>query len=97
MEKLPAKDILKILSKQWCSSNDFKILSNTGKNTTLKLMKQLKEQLEQDNYFLPKSGLPMDKVVDFLKINIPYLEKVSDFEESNKLKGTDNGNERRCN
>lgn len=79
MKQLPAKDILKVISKQWCSSQDFMILSNTGKNTTLKLMKELREQLGQQNYFLPTNLLPMDKVVEHLKLNVAYLEKVSDF------------------
>lgn len=80
MKQLPAKDILKVISKQWCSSQDFMILSNTGKNTTLKLMKEIREQLEQQNYFLPTNLLPMDKVVEHLKLNVAYLEKVSDFD-----------------
>jgi len=80
MKQLPAKDILKVISKQWCSSQDFMILSNTGKNTTLKLMKSLRVQLEQENYFLPTNLLPMDKVVEYLKLNVSYLEKVSNFD-----------------
>ena len=56
-------------------SQDFSVLSNTGKNTTLKLMRELRKQLEQDNYFLPTNLLPMDKVVEYLKLNIPYLKK----------------------
>lgn len=81
MKTISAKDTLEIISKQWCSSQDFSILSNTGKNTTLKLMRELRKQLEQDNYFLPPNLLPMDKVVEYLKLNIPYLKKVSHFEE----------------
>lgn len=80
MKTISAKDTLEIISKQWCSSQDFSILSNTGKNTTLKLMRELRKQLEQDNYFLPTNLLPMDKVVEYLKLNIPYLKRVSNFE-----------------
>lgn len=80
MENLTAKDTLKLIAKQWCSSQDFSILSNTGKNTTLKLMRELRKQLEQDNYFLPTNLLPMDRVVEYLRLNITYLKKVSNFE-----------------
>lgn len=86
MKQLPAKDILKVISKQWCSSQDFMVLSNTGKNTTLRLMKELREQLEQQNYFLPTNLLPMDKVVEYLKLNVSYLEKVSDFDLNSEEK-----------
>lgn len=75
-----ASNILDIISKQYCTTSDLMVLTNSGKNTCLKLKRQLREQLEQENYFLPKSVLPMDKVVDFLKINIPYLKNVSCFE-----------------
>ena len=43
-------------------------------------MKEIREQLEQQNYFLPTNLLPMDKVVEHLKLNVAYLEKVSDFD-----------------
>lgn len=79
MKQFNAKDILKVISKQWCSSQDFMTLSCTGKNTTLKLMKELRTQLEKENYFLPTNLLPMDKVVEYLKLNVSFLEKVSDF------------------
>ena len=81
MKILSAKQTLEIVSKPWCSSQDFSFLSNTGKNTTLKLMRELRKQLEQENYFLPTNLLPMDKVVERLGLNIHYLKKVSNFEE----------------
>lgn len=81
LKTVSARETLGIISKQWCSSQDFSILSNTGKNTTLKLMKDLRNKLEQANYFLPSNLLPMDKVVEYLNINIPYLKKVSNLSE----------------
>lgn len=74
-----AKNILEIVSKQYCTTSDLMILTHSGKNTCLKIKKQLREELEAQNYFLPKAVLPMDKVVEFLKINIPYLKKVSNL------------------
>lgn len=76
MKTISAKETLEIISKPWCSSKDFSILSNTGKNTTLKLMNELRNSLIQENYFLPNNMLPMDKVVEYLNININYLNKV---------------------
>ena len=83
MESLSAKQTLEIVSKPWCSSKDFSILSNTGKNTTLRLMKDLRSQLEKDNYFLPSNMLPMDKVVEYLNINISYLNRVKNLYNEN--------------
>lgn len=77
MESLSAKEFLEIVSKPWCSSQDFRKLSNTGKNKTLKLMKELRYQLEQDNYYMPYNMLPMDKVVEYLNLNFTYLNMVN--------------------
>lgn len=79
MKSVSAKEILDIISKQWCNSQDFSILSNTGKNKTLKLMKDLRLKLEKENYFLPKNVLPMDKVVEYLDLNISYLNQVKNL------------------
>ncbi len=79
MKSITAKETLDIISKQWCNSQDFSILSNTGKNKTLKLMKDLRIRLEKDNYFLPSNVLPMDKVVEYLDLNISYLNQVKDL------------------
>ena len=76
---ITAKETLEIVSKQWCSSKDFSALSGTGKNTTLKLISDLRSNLIQENYYLPKNLLPMKEVVAYLKIDIPYLKKVSDY------------------
>lgn len=87
MNSISAKQTLEIISKPWCSSQDFSILSNTGKNTTLKMMKELRCQLEHDNYFLPRNMLPMDKVVEYLKLNLTYLNKVNGLSYDKAKKG----------
>ena len=86
MKTISARQTLDIISKPWCSSHDFSILSNTGKNTTLKLMKDLRSKLEEEQYFLPSNVLPMDKVVEYLQLNIPYLNSVKDLSQENKQK-----------
>lgn len=85
-----AKKVLEIVSKQYCNTSDLMVLTHSGKNTCLKIKKQIKEQLESENYYLPKNVLPMDKVVEFLNINISYLIKVSNLSNNCIL---DNGKE----
>lgn len=89
MKTLSAKQTLEIVSKPWCSSQDFRILSNTGKNTTLKLMKELRSQLEQENYFLPCNMLPMDKVVEYLNLNLNYLNTVNELTNNESTERND--------
>ena len=89
MKSLSSKQTLEIVSKPWCSSKDFSILSNTGKNTTLKLMKELRYQLEQDNYYFPCNMLPMDKVVEYLNLNLTYLNMVNELTNTEYIERND--------
>ena len=72
-----AKEVLKIITKQWCDSDDLKSLSQLGDNALCKLKKEIVDDLLEQGYLLPKGLLPMDYVVEKLKINIDYLIKVS--------------------
>lgn len=83
MKIVSSSETLEIISKQWCNCSDFMILSHTGKNKALRLMNDLRSKLMEDNYYLPSNVLPMDKVVDYLDINIPYLEMVKDLTTDN--------------
>ena len=71
-----AKETLRLLSKQWCSIEDLKKLSNLGNNNVYKLRKEIKEDLENQGYLLPKGLIPMCEVAKKLNIDIDYLKKV---------------------
>ena len=63
-----AKETLELISKQWCSLSDLIKLTGLGKNSASKL---------KSGYQLPTKLLPMNEVVNYLKININYLQKMS--------------------
>ena len=65
-------EILKIISKQWCSLDDLRNLTGLGKNSLLKLKREIKKSL--NNNSIPNKLLPMNEVVKYLNIDIPYLE-----------------------
>lgn len=71
-----AKDTLNLISKQWCSIDDLKKLSNLGNNNVYKLKKEIQDELEANGYILPKGLIPMCEVVKKLKIDIDYLNKL---------------------
>ena len=52
-------------------------LARIGRNSALKLRKDIKEMLVKQGYKLPNNLIPMSKVVDYLSININYLESRS--------------------
>ena len=74
-----AKDTLNLISKQWCSIDDLKKLSNLGNNNVYKLKKEIQDELEANGYILPKGLIPMCEVVKKLKIDIDYLNKLSNL------------------
>lgn len=74
---MEAKDVLKIITKQWCDHDDLKSLSQLGDNALCKFKKEITNELLEQGYLLPKGLLPMDYVVEKLKINIDYLIKIS--------------------
>lgn len=73
---MDARETLKLISKQWCNLNDLMLLAEIGKNNAVKLRKEIKQDLINQGYTLPNNRLPMIEVVNKLKININYLEKM---------------------
>lgn len=77
---MSARETLELLSKQWCDLNALMKLTNVGRNSALKIRKEIKVELEDKGYTLPNNLLPMCEVVNKLRINIPYLQKMSKLE-----------------
>ena len=78
---MSADETLKLLSKQWCNLQDLMNLANIGRNSALKIRKEIKTDLESKGYTLPNNLIPMCEVVTKLKINIPYLQKMANVED----------------
>ncbi len=74
---MTAKETLELISKQWCDLKDLQKLTGLGKNNALKLKNEIKLDLNNKGYLLPNKLLPMNEVVNYLKINISYLQKMA--------------------
>ncbi len=78
-----AEETLKLVSKTWCNIKDLMKLTGLSKSSAIKLKSKIKEQL---NYEIHTTNLPMNVVVDFLKIDINYLKMlVNRKEESHEI------------
>lgn len=71
---MTAKETLEIVSKQWCSLEDLMKISQVGRNSALRIKRNIREKLTKQGYMVPKHVVPMKEVVDYLDINISYLE-----------------------
>lgn len=78
---MKANELLEILSQQWCSLNDLMKICKCGKNKALIVKNRIKKELLEEGYILPSRSLPMKAVVDKLKIDLDYLEKISKIQK----------------
>ena len=77
-----AEETLELISKNWCDINDLMKLTGLSKSSALRLKRKIKEHL---NYEIHTVDLPMNIVVNYLKIDINYLRKLTTRkEESNE-------------
>lgn len=74
---MSANDTLELLAKQWCTLSDLMKLTNLGRNSALKIRKEIINDLENKVYKLPCGLIPMCEVVNKLNININYLQNIT--------------------
>lgn len=70
------EETITIISKPWCTLNDLMKLLGCGRNKALEVKKDIKSKLLCEGYYIPGNNLPMQAVVDALKIDIDKLEKI---------------------
>ncbi|MDY3798800.1 MAG: hypothetical protein SO067_06785 [Bacilli bacterium] len=71
---MTASETLNLIAKQWCSLTDLMKLAGVGRNTALVIKGTIKKDLEGKGYYVPNNAVPMQEVVKYLNIDIPYLE-----------------------
>ena len=49
-------------------------LAGVCRNNALYIKSTIKKILENENYYVPNNAVPMQEVVKYLNIDIPYLE-----------------------
>lgn len=77
---LSASEMLHILQKAWLGTSDIRAIAMCGTGRAGQIKKQIADKLEKENYYLPNGLVPTDKVIEYLKINISYLKKISKLE-----------------
>ena len=74
MEQITNEEILKIISKQWCSTEDIKKLAGVGKLQARRIKNQITEELKNMGYSVPTYKVPTSFVVKKLCIDKKYLD-----------------------
>lgn len=78
---MPNEKLIELLNQQWCDANQFQQIAGCGRNKSYEIIKSIRDKLEQDGYWLPKNKVPMKNVVEFLKIDIAYLQRMEKLNE----------------
>lgn len=78
---MTAVEILELLSKQWCTLQYLMKLTSFGRNSALKIRKEIITDLTNQGYKLPCNLIPMCEVVNKLNINVPYLKDIAELEK----------------
>ena len=71
---MTANETLQIIAKQWCNLSDLMKLAGVGRNKALTIKSSIKQRLENENYYVPNNAVPMQEVVKYFNIDVPYLE-----------------------
>ena len=82
---MDTEETLNLISKTWCNINDLMKLTGLSRSSVLKIRNQIREQSNNEIY---TRDLPMNIVVDYLKIDVNYLKNVTtrkeESDENNK-------------
>lgn len=78
---MSAVETLELLSKQWCTLQDLIKLTSLGRNSALKIRKEIITALTNQGYKLPCNLIPMCEVYNKLNINVPYLKDMAEPEK----------------
>ena len=71
---MTAEESLNLIPKQWCNLEDLMALGQLGRNSALRIKREIKSKLTKQGYKIPNHLIPMKEVEDYLDININYLE-----------------------
>lgn len=81
MKKYTASEQLNAMANQWADNKAICVIGGIGINKAIKIRQEIEQQIKNDGYNLPKQALvPMKYVIDYFKIDINYLKRLSKLE-----------------
>lgn len=76
-KQLNASEMLETMNKYWATRSDMQKLSGKCMQYARNDFNELSEQIEAEGKKLPKNLVPMERVIEYYRINISYLKKIS--------------------
>ncbi len=84
------KELCTIIVKPWISVNEIMTLANCGRNSAIKLRKEIEERIIKSGKILPKSSpllVPTKKVLECLGLDEVYIFEMAEKEKKFNVGG----------
>ena len=78
-------ELFKLISSPWCSTNDIKLIARCGRDTAIKIRKEIEKEIEKNGKSLPRAKtvcVPTQKVIEYLGLDLNYIKEMAQNEET---------------
>lgn len=79
---LSAEETLEILS-QWATVQDIMKIGAVGRNKARDIKNKISDEIISSGFKLPNNLVPMEKVIDYFKINVDFLVSINNSKHGN--------------
>ncbi len=70
---MEAQETLNLIFKRWCTLEDLMALGEFGRNSALKVKREIKNKLINQGYKIPSHVIPMKEIILFSNCGFDFL------------------------
>ena len=74
---IQADEMLEILNKQWATIQDIMKIGALGRNKARNIKNEIERNIIDQGLKLPNNLVPMEKVIEYFKINLDFLVTIN--------------------
>ena len=74
---LSADEMLEILNSQWATVQDIMKIGALGRNKARNIKNEIERNIIDQGLKLPNNLVPMEKVIEYFKINLDFLVTIN--------------------
>lgn len=74
---IQADEMLEILNKQWATIQDIMKIGALGRNKARNIKNEIERNIIDKGLKLPNNLVPMEKVIEYFKINLDFLVTIN--------------------
>ena len=80
---LSAEEMLDILNSQWATVQDIMKIGAVGRNKARDIKNKISDDIISTELKLPNNLVPMERVIDYFKINVDFLVSINNSKHGN--------------